>query len=77
MKSSSATLAMVKSPISLPNSLSIGVSTMRPGFGMVLVIRCDSQASAPWPETRYLAKLAISVTPTRSRTAQTSLPTCV
>jgi hypothetical protein len=38
MKSSSATLAMVKSPISLPNSLSIGVSMMRPSFGMVLVI---------------------------------------
>jgi hypothetical protein len=30
---------MVKSPISLPASFSIGVSTIRPVFGMVLVIR--------------------------------------
>jgi hypothetical protein len=48
---------MVKSPISLPNSLSIGVSTMRPSFGMVLVIRCDSQASAPWPETSVFGEV--------------------
>ena len=37
-KLSSPALAMVKSPISLPASFSIGVSTRRPVFGMRLVI---------------------------------------
>ena len=76
MNFSSPVLAMVKSPISLPNSLSIGVSTMRPFFGMRLVISRLRKSSAPGPDTSYLAKLAISVTPTRSRVARTSLPTC-
>jgi len=68
-------LAMVKSPISLPNSLSIGVKTMRPFFGMRLVISRLRNASEPAPETSYLAKLAISVTPTDRRVARTSAPT--
>ena len=76
MKRSSPALAMVKSPISLPNSLSIGVSTMRPTFGMRLVISRLRNSSAPGPDTSYLAKLAISVTPTLSRVFFTSLPTC-
>ena len=76
MNLSSPALAIVKSPISLPNSLSIGVSTMRPVFGMRLVISRLRNSSAPAPDTSYLAKLAISVTPTRSRVARTSLPTC-
>ncbi len=67
---------MVKSPISLPNSLSIGVSTSRPALGMRLVISRLRKSSEPGPVTSYLAKLAISVTPTRSRVARTSLPTC-
>jgi hypothetical protein len=56
--------------------LSIGVKTMRPFFGMRLVISRLRKSSAAGPDTSYLAKLAISVTPTRSRTARTSLPTC-
>ena len=42
-----AALAMVKSPISLPCGLSIGVSTRRPVFGILLVMRRDRKASAP------------------------------
>ena len=76
MKRSSPVFAIVKSPISLPNSFSIGDSTIRPFFGMRLVRIRLRKASAPGPLTSYLAKLAISVTPTRSRTARTSLPTC-
>ena len=75
-KRSSPALAMVKSPISLPFSFSIGVSTMRPAFGMRFVISRERNASAPEPVIAYLAKLAISVTPTPSRTAFTSRFTC-
>ena len=50
-----AAQATVKSPMSLPLALSIGVSTMRPGFGMRFASIFESQASAPFPVTSYLA----------------------
>ena len=69
-------LASVKSPISLPSCLSIGVSVMRPGFGSRQASMRSSQPAAPSPFTEYLAKLEISQSPTRSRTVRTSLATC-
>ena len=68
---------MVKSPISLPAGFSIGVRIRRPVFGILLVIMRDRKASAPEPEKRYLAKLAISVTPTPLRVPMTSAFTCL
>ena len=52
----------------------MGVRMSRPSLGMVLVIMPSNHASAPPPRMRYFAKLAISVTPTASRTARHSAP---
>ena len=49
---------------------------MRPAFGMRFVISRDRNASAPVPVIVYLAKFAISVTPTLFRTARHSAFTC-
>ena len=46
---------MVKSPISLPRSFSIGVSAMRPTCGTRFAITCDSHSSAPAPGHLELA----------------------
>src|SRR5437899_434068 len=73
--SPSPTLASVKSPISLPSSLSIGASVMRPGLGSLQASMRSSQAAAPSPVISYLAKLEISDRPTPPRTAATSLAT--
>ena len=67
----------MKSPISLPASFSIGASAIRPVRGIRFASSPSSQASAPGPVTANLAKLAISVTPTPSRTARTSVPTAL
>ena len=68
-KSSSPMRATENSPTMRPCGLSIGVRTMRPTFGSRFVNSPCSQAAAPGPETRYLAKFDVSVSPTRSRTA--------
>ena len=68
-KSSSPMRATENSPTMRPCGLSIGVRTMRPTFGSRLVNSPCSQPAAPGPETRYLAKFDVSVSPTRSRTA--------
>src|SRR5690606_16544096 len=68
--------ATVKSPISLPSSFSIGASAMRPGAGSLQASIRSSQSPALSPVTRYLAKLEISIRPTRLRTACTSAATC-
>ncbi len=64
----------VKSPSSLPLWLSIGVRAMRPVLGMHPAMIRSSQSRAPWPLTRYLPKLWISLMPTASRTARHSSP---
>ena len=48
-KCSSARRHIVKSPISLPRSFSMGVSAMRPMAGTLLVITRESQSAAPLP----------------------------
>ena len=68
--------ASVKSPMTLPSSLSIGASTMRPSRGMRLASIRSSHPRAPGPVTRYFANPEVSVRPTRSRTARHSAPTC-
>ena len=75
MNRSGALFATVKSPINRPASFSIGESAIRPVRGRALASSPSSQASAPGPATAYLAKFAISVTPTPSRTVRTSSPT--
>ena len=55
MNRSGPSLPMVKSPISLPRSFSIGVSTMRPCAGILFAMIRDRNASAPSPLTSYLA----------------------
>ncbi len=65
----------MKSPISLPPALSIGVRLMRPSRGMRFAMIRFSQLSASGPSTSYLPKLWISLMPTALRTARHSSPT--
>ena len=64
--------ASEKSPMIVPRSLSIGASTMRPGFGMRAASSRSSHASAPGPEMSYFPKPEISMMPTWLRTARHS-----
>ena len=50
----------------------MGDRMRRPCFGILLVRMRDKNASAPEPVKRYLAKFAISVTPTPLRVPNTS-----
>ena len=68
-------LKMVKSPLSLPSSLSIGAKLARPGFGSFEAITLLSQASALGPETSKREKPVISSKPTPERTDLHSSPT--
>jgi hypothetical protein len=63
-KRSWANLARVKSPISLPRSLSIGVRPMRPTFGILPAItRGRARLRRRAVRSMYLAKLEISIRP--------------
>ena len=55
MNRSGARHASVRSPISLADGLSIGVSTIRPCSGRWLAKSPSSQAAAPGPAISYLA----------------------
>ena len=72
MNSCSERQDTVKSPTILPEPASMGLSAMRPGWGIVPAMMRSSQARAFGPVTRYLPKFDSSLMPTPVRTASTS-----
>ncbi len=65
----------MRSPVSLPDSLVIGVSAMRPAIGTRPASTRSRNALAPGPEKRNLQKPVVSIMPTAARTARVSART--